>query len=241
VNPEVVFRDRVRALVDGALGADAFEVLAPVVHEVNGAAPPEGILRYATSVGADLIVMGTHGRQGLGHLILGSVAADVLRQSDVPVLVVPERAERTAPSPDAPVLVGVDFSEHTPLALASAHAVATAYGARVAVAHARDVPREAFVDAHARPPLHPSTGLATREEAHAALDGVLAGADVERHVVPGRPAVELLNLARSTRAGLVVVGTHGRRGWEHLRLGSVAEDVVRQAPCPVLVVPKPAT
>ncbi len=240
IDPAASFRDHARAFADRALGKDAFEVLAPVVHESHGEAAADGILRYAASTGADLIVVGTHGRQGLGHFILGSVAAEVLRQSAAPVLVVPERAERTAPGPDAPVLVGADFSEHTGPALTAAQAFAKAYGAPVAVAHVRDAPREAFVDPHARPPLHPPTGLATREEAHQALDALIGDAEVERYVVPGRPAAELLGLARSTSAGLVVVGTHGRQGWEHLRLGSVAEDVVRQAPCPVLVVPRPA-
>ena len=238
VDPEAIFRDRVREVVNAALGGEAFDVLAPTVHEATGQSPADGILRYAEASGADLIVVGTHGRRGLGHLILGSVAADVLRRSDVPVLVVPEQAERTAPGPGAPVLVGADFSEHTAPALAAARGLAEAFVAPVTVAHVRDAPREALVDRHARSPLHPPTGLATREEAHAALDALLGDTEADRLVVPGRPAAELLDLARRERAGLVVVGTHGRRGWDHVRLGSVAEDVARQAPCPVLVVPR---
>lgn len=237
-------RNVVRRRVNDALGADdAFDVIAPVVHVTHGEAPADGVLRYAAAVGADLVVLGTHGRQGLGHLLLGSVAAEVLRRSPVPVLVVPDRAERTAPDPDHPVLVGVDFSDHTAPALAGARRVAETYAAALTVAHVRDVPAGALVDPHARRPLSPPTGLTSREEAHAALHTLVedTGLDVtvEQYVVPGRPVDELVGLAHRTGAGLVVVGTHGRRGWDRLRLGSVAEGVARRAECPVLVVPAP--
>ena len=241
------FSDRVHAFVDDVLGAaDAFEVLGPVVHESRGQTPADGVLHYADSVGADLIVMGTHGRHGLEHILLGSVAAETLRRSTVPVLVVPERAERTEPGPHSPVLVGVDFSDHSGPSLASAQSLAGAYMAPLAVAHVRDVPPDTVFgtpENHPRP-LSPSRGLVSREAAHEALDALLgtagvAGRPIEQHVVPGRPAHELAGLARRTRAGLLVVGTHGRRGWDRLRLGSVAEEVVREAPCPVLVVPTP--
>jgi nucleotide-binding universal stress UspA family protein len=239
------FEAAVRAYVNEALGADdAFDVLAPVVHVAHGEAAADGILRYASAAGADLLVLGTHARQGLGHLLLGSVAADVLRRSAVPVLVVPDQAARTAPGPDAPVLVGTDFSAHTAEALAHARRAARAYAAPVALAHVRDAPAETLVDPHARGPLAPPSGMSSRVEAHAALRDLIDAHDlgdgVARHVVPGRPAEELVALAHRSHAGLVVVGTHGRRGWDRLRLGSVAEGVARRAECPVLVVPTPA-
>ena len=56
----------------------------------------------------------------------------------------------------------------------------------------------------------------------------------------GDPGVEVLQLAKRLRADLIVMATHGRKGLRHLVLGSVAERVVREAPCPVLTVkPKP--
>lgn len=244
-DPDGAFLARAHAIVDDVLGADdAFEVLAPVVHETHGETPADGILRYAAEIGADLIVVGTHGRHGLERLLQGSVAAETLRRSAVPVLVVPERAERLAPGPAAPVLVGVDFSDHSGPALAFARRLAEAHAAPLAVAHVRDVPPDTVFGARANHPrLSPRTGLASREEAHAALGALLASAGVdgavERHVVPGRPAAELVGLARRVRAGLLAVGTHGRHGWDRVRLGSVAEEVARESPCPVLVVPSP--
>jgi nucleotide-binding universal stress UspA family protein len=55
-------------------------------------------------------------------------------------------------------------------------------------------------------------------------------------VAVGEPAEQILRVAREEKADLIVMGTHGRRGWRHAVLGSVAEAVMRQAMCPVLTV-----
>jgi nucleotide-binding universal stress UspA family protein len=60
--------------------------------------------------------------------------------------------------------------------------------------------------------------------------------ELELHLLAGPPAKEIVRVARSVGADLVIVGTHGRRGVRRLVLGSVAEEVLRSAPCPVLVV-----
>ena len=61
---------------------------------------------------------------------------------------------------------------------------------------------------------------------------------VVSHVAQGVPADQIVQLASDLDADLIVVGTHGRRGVKRLMLGSIAERVVRLAPCPVLVVPR---
>ncbi|MFQ5410981.1 MAG: universal stress protein [Phycisphaerae bacterium] len=58
-------------------------------------------------------------------------------------------------------------------------------------------------------------------------------------VVMGRPFMEIINYARDTTIDLIVIGTHGRSGLQHALLGSVAEKVVRKAPCPVLTIRQP--
>ena len=63
-----------------------------------------------------------------------------------------------------------------------------------------------------------------------------AGVGVEARVVEGAPAAEILRVAREEAAGLVILGTHGRNGFDRLLLGSVTERVLRYAPCPVLTV-----
>lgn len=231
-----VFRQRVETFVNQTLGAeDAFDVLAPTVHESYGESPADGILRYAEEVGAGLVVTSTHGRRGLDHLLLGSVAAEVLRRSPVPVLVVPERSEAVAPGPDRPVLVAVDFAGLGETALRAANELATAYSAPLVVSHVRDVGSEALIGTR------PSSESRSREEAHVAIDTLLQSAetpgDPELFVIPGDPKAELVTLAQKTNAGALVMGTHGRTGWSRVRLGSVAEWVVRHAACPVLTLP----
>jgi nucleotide-binding universal stress UspA family protein len=62
---------------------------------------------------------------------------------------------------------------------------------------------------------------------------------VERHVRDGDPSEEILAVARETRSDLIVMGTHGRTGVGRLLMGSVAEQVMRRATCPVLTVKTP--
>ena len=65
--------------------------------DTRSGAPAFEILKYAKTVGADAIVMGTHGRSGLKHLLMGSVAETVLREAKVPVIVVHERERERIP------------------------------------------------------------------------------------------------------------------------------------------------
>ncbi|GAB5535054.1 MAG: universal stress protein [Rubricoccaceae bacterium] len=231
------FHQRVKAFVNQTLGAaDAFDVLAPTVRESYGEVPADGILRYAEEIGAGLVVTSTHGRRGLDHLLLGSVAAEVLRRSPVPVLVVPERSEGVAPSPDHPVLVALDVSDLDTVSLRAANELAMAYSAPLVVSHVRDVGSDSLIGS-----LPPSPGSRSREEAHTAIDTLLREAEIsgdpELFVIPGDPKAELVALAQKVKAGALVMGTHGRTGWSRVRLGSVAEWVVRHATCPVLTLP----
>jgi nucleotide-binding universal stress UspA family protein len=61
------------------------------------------------------------------------------------------------------------------------------------------------------------------------------------HLVQAEPAKAITETAAREKFDLIVMGTHGRSGLAHLALGSVAERVVRHAPCPVLTVPRPKT
>lgn len=240
---DATFRRRIERYVNATLNADdAFEVLAPIVHEARGEAPADGILRYAGQIGASWIVTSTHSRQGLDHLLLGSVAAEVLRRSSVPVLVVPEGSEAVSPTPDHPVVAAVDLSEFGAQTLGAADALARAYSAPLAVAHIRDVPPSSLVGDHVRTERWTSgSAPVSREEAHAAIRQLVEPLDLdvapEVYVLPGDPKAALVELASTSRAGALVLGTHGRTGWSRVRLGSVAEWVVRHAACPVLTVP----
>ena len=75
----------------------AGEDLPHRVHVVTGNYPPKCILDEARTLGAELIVMATHGRTGLGHVLLGSTAERVVQKSEIPVLTVRARSEKKAP------------------------------------------------------------------------------------------------------------------------------------------------
>ena len=66
-----------------------------------------------------------------------------------------------------------------------------------------------------------------------------AGMTVERRLAEGDPAMEIPEAARQIGGDLIVLGTHGRSGLRRLLMGSVSEEVVREAPCPVLTVKTP--
>jgi universal stress protein A len=130
------------------------------------------------------------------------------------------------------IVVGADFSSHSRRAVAYAGELAKALDARLTVAHVDE--KAAFV---------PGSDLARLEQAsdRANLDAVVAELvhrDVRaRGVVrPGVPAAGLCDLAREEQADLLVVGTQGRTCLANVVLGSVVERVVRDAPCPVVVV-----
>jgi nucleotide-binding universal stress UspA family protein len=141
------------------------------------------------------------------------------------------------------ILVSTDFSEPSDSAVKYARAFAEQFGAEVHVLHVVEDPflyaptSEAYV---VPPHLLEEIETAARER----LDNVLPPADRERLHAQlvlrhGSPFVEIVRYARDADVDLIVMGTHGRGPIAHMLLGSVAEKVVRKAPCPVLTVRHP--
>lgn len=150
------------------------------------------------------------------------------------------------------ILVPHDFSPCADRALDLAVQLARHHGSEVVLAHisplSPNVPAEAMITP-------PGSGKPTRladfiaEEVTQRLEGVAARArstcDARIRTISivssfGEVVEELLALARQERAGLFVLGTHGRTGLSHLFIGSVAERLVRRSPVPVLTVRVPA-
>ena len=193
----------------------------------------EGILSELSHFKADLIVMTTHGRSGLGRWIYGSVAEAVLAHSPVPVLLVRADAHRALTLADMPslrALVALDGSAFAEVALPSAAEVVRLLGGALVLLRAVD-------------PLPAADGLPEKEiaEARAYLDQQatrLAAPDLQvRTVVRVGHAVEtILEESRAPGVGLVVMSTHGRTGLGRLMFGSVAMQVLRRGGHPVLVV-----
>lgn len=138
------------------------------------------------------------------------------------------------------ILCPIDFSEPSTHALEQATQLARWHGARLTVLHVRPtmVPHPDIPATGSMAPWLVTELEALRQRVTAACtEAVTAGAHVEAMATAGEPVHEILTCAGSLPADLIVIGTHGLSGFQHLVLGSVAEKVLRKAACPVLTVP----
>lgn len=216
-----------------------FRVLAAVEHSDE---PADEIVRYARLEGIDLIVMGTHGHTGVAHILLGSVAEKVVRVAPCPVLTLrpaPASIGATQLGPTR-ILAPTDFSPPSDRALEYARRLAAQYGAALHVLHVLDdVVDAASFGSEVFVPDSPEVRAARLKEAQDKLAHRRGSGDHERphattEVVVGSSARTISRYAADNNFDLIVMGTHGRTGIAHLVMGSVAEQVVRTAPCPVL-------
>jgi nucleotide-binding universal stress UspA family protein len=197
----------------------------------------DAILRVAREDAADLIVMSTHGRSGIGRWIYGSVADRVLGLAQTPVLLVPAGCTHTWPT-DRPlrVLVPLDGSALADEALHWAVALADVLKADLHLLQAVEPPT--YLTTEGVMLSDPEPLLA---EARRYLEGVAETLRrPERRVsfeaVSGWPAQEIAAVARQAGVDLIVMATHGRTGLARLVLGSVATGTVQRATVPVLLV-----
>lgn len=193
----------------------------------------DAIIDYADDVMADLVVMGTHGRSGWNRLALGSTTERVLRQSPCPVVTVSPEANAEA---SGPVLAPLAFESSSDLALETAIALAADLGTHVAALHVVEPVVIPAPYAVAVEPFEPSVIEARVRDT---LSRWVAGVDdapapVAPVVRRGAPVLQIVEVASEIDAGMIVLASHGRRGLGRWLLGSVAEEVVRRAPCPVL-------
>jgi nucleotide-binding universal stress UspA family protein len=184
--------------------------------------------------GANMIVLGPRGLGGFAGLVLGSVGAQVAAHAPCPVVIV--RGELVPPPEQVHghVVVGVDGSPASRVALALAFAEAGAHGWDVHAVVAWET-----VPDRANPPLVDEAGM--REAAQARLARMMIPArelhpevKVQSDIVAGPPREVLMNAAEDAR--LLVVGSRGLGGFRGLLLGSVSHALIHHAPCPVAVV-----
>lgn len=136
------------------------------------------------------------------------------------------------------ILHPTDFSPQAETAFNLACALARDYGARLIVMHVWEPPPVIYGDGYIPTPM-PDTSEIFRSKLEnlRAADPTLP---LERRFLEGSPVAEILREARQTPADLIVMGTHGWGGLSRLFMGSVAEGVLRKAPCPVMTVKTPA-
>jgi nucleotide-binding universal stress UspA family protein len=216
--------------------------LKPEIRVVVGPPFPT-IIEAAENEGCDLIAMSTHGRGGLGRGVMGSVADQVMPNSNVPTLLVaPYRAEelRTEGAPLTKIVVPLDGTPEGERVLPYVEELALALGLEVVLARVIDTggPYTGLLDDARFVETDPAIKEAAREYLEATAEGLRAnGVVVAWKLGEGVPAQKLVELARETAENMVAIATRGHSGIERWLEGSVSEAVVRVSGDPVLVIP----
>jgi nucleotide-binding universal stress UspA family protein len=207
--------------------------------------PHQEIIGLARELDADLIVLSTRGHSGLKHLLLGSTAERVVRGAPCPVLIAGKRKQKSKTANKTftirTMLVPVDFSECSLAGVKYAAFLAKKLYATLRLFYVMyPCVDYVFVD---RAGVRISEVIeAVHEAARQEMDALkqidfLRDVSLQTEIRPGRPIDEICSAADQPNVDLIVTSTHGRTGFKHAVIGSVAEHVVRYAECPVLVVP----
>lgn len=240
--------EQVRALAE----REAMSALAVAAAEATRAAAAEGlparrieavlaigrpwaeIARLARRHGVDLVVLGRHGKRAIRDLAIGTTAERIVREVDASVLVTSSRPPRASPRP----IAALDLDETGGAVLDLARRALGPAASALSVVHAFEIPFERFV----APTMKPSEGRAYRSAFHRdAATGVAklleawegSGERRPKAIRCGDARQVILREALRRRADLIAVGS--RAGASHAPLGSVAECILRAAPCDVLV------
>lgn len=209
---------------------------------VRGGFIVEQLLLEAEAYGAELIVMGTHGRSGVQRLVLGSVTEKILRRAGCPVLTVPPGALVAPVALDLPktILCPVDFSEASLRGIEYALSLAQESDARVILMHVVDWAAETWAAGTHGAALADYTAARKAESERLLADAIPVPArdwcTPEIVLAEGKPWREVLRVAKAEQADLIVMGVLGRGAVDLTLFGSTTHHVVREAPCPVLTV-----
>lgn len=207
----------------------------PEVHvgQLQAVSALDAIMERVVQLQPDLIVMGTHGRTGMGRLLLGNTAEHVLRRAPGNVVTVKSAVRPREPGGRHWILVPIDFSSGSALALDAARWLVRGTDTRLHLLHVVESAStlssagnlERWFDLDGDPEHRVERRL---REWSDDIDG--ARWSVTEGNVPG----EIARVARSIRADLVVMGTRGLNGVVHVLIGSVTEQVCRSSETPVL-------
>lgn len=201
--------------------------------------PAPTIVEYAERYDQDLVVMPTHGREGISRYLVGSVSEKVIRLSSVPVLTVRMQPDETLVFPYENILIPTDGSSAATYAADHLVELAASLDATVHVLSVVD-------DSALRPDVRSTvSGQESERAATDAVETIVSEAETRgvantvRHIEHGTPVEEILDCIESNDIHAVGMGTTGRRGTDRILLGSVAEKTVRSAPVPVMTVAEP--
>lgn len=198
--------------------------------------PAPTITAYAERYQYDLIVMPTHGREGISRYLIGSVTEKVVRLSSVPVLAARMQPDEQLSFPYENILVPTDGSSGATRAADHALTLASALDATV---HALSVVDDTLLGLDVR---SSASNEAGEEVAQSSIEDLVSTAkeydigDIVPHIEHVSPVEGILGCVDANDIDVVVMGTTGRRGTDRILLGSVAEKTVRSTPVPVITV-----
>jgi len=205
-----------------------------VEHLLRHGNPAEEIMKIEQDRNVVLIVLGTRGRTGLERVLFGSVAEQVLREANCPVMTFRGSNQGMAEqNPLTRVLLPVDFSVHGYVALDFAAAMTRSLNGELTILHVD----ESLSDSRN----HPNADRSLDQESVAwqrltKFRPKNQGTRFHHKLMAGSAALQIPWYANSKHYDYVVLGTHGRTGINRALMGSVAEQVVRRAKCPVITV-----
>jgi nucleotide-binding universal stress UspA family protein len=224
-------RDASEHLERRLAGGDApGAILVEADESIHGA-----LVRTLRARKPDLTVMSTHGRGWLAQLFLGSVAETALDVARRPLLLVRE-PEHGVALPYRRILVPTDMSPASGRAFPMAAMLARTFGAEVIGLHVATPPRGDRYFGTSGVAYELDERVPTEQALLEFMGGDFIGAELTPRVVLGVSWDQIIASARQEHADLIVMSTHGRDSLRDKVVGSHTERVVRQAPCPVLVV-----
>jgi len=222
---------------------NSFEMDLPEITRVVRAGipskpPADVVLEYAKDLQADVLVMGTHGRRGARRFLLGSVTEEVVRRSICPVLTIRKQKKVYLMPSVHKILVPIDFSDASKKLVDLAAEFALKLDAKLTLMHVVDIEFYPYYGLTEDP-----VRLIERNMIDIAMDklndtvemlrdqGVRANWETDT----GRTVRVVNEYAERKEIDLILVGSHGRSGFDRLMLGSISEKVLRSAPCPVMI------
>ena len=214
--------------LEAGLAAEATRLDVPTSVSVVPDTFPATAISHAVAGGDDAVVMATHGRSGIGKALLGSVAEDVLKATERPVLLLGPSASQLPTITGGVMIVSTDGSPTSGAIVPRAALWAKALELSVhvvSVTRADGTPMGELTHDELVDRMEQIAGV-FRAEGVAVDVETLTGTD---------PAAALVELARHLPAAMIAMSTHARTGWGRTALGSVAMKVVHDSPCPVLV------
>lgn len=197
--------------------------------------PPDVIADIAMEKKADLVAMGTYGRKGLKRLLMGSVTSKVIVSAPCDVIVVKKPCNECTGEYKS-ILVPFDGSDFSKMSLGRACGVAKAYNAEITVLYV--IPRyEEMVEFFKSDTIKNSLFEESRKIMDAA-NRIAAQykTPITTTIQEGHSADKIIEIANTLKNDLIIMGSHGWRGFDKAVMGSTTERVIMNASCPILIV-----